>query len=298
MKPEPDKMQTRSAQEQINEALLEPERTLPEEILGEMTVQQRATYDAHRTLETELVSAFAALSEAAPLRVPASIAVEDQFRERLQASIEAQTAQPAPGLADFFRRAKRRDFVARLKEIFLYNPSATYRWAPAVIVLLILPLIPLIKDAQKDRATAHAGDSLPFESLAPSEGSLDQKKSPPDKAGARSTPRKSTAHRPTTALKKEVWSTPGPVQKPAKRSAKKKADTGARRAAELSSPQATARAKVAASAAEEASLQARLKQAKTKAQRVAALEKLAAFYKQNGQKSKLSAVRKQLRSLR
>ncbi len=136
----------------IRAALEDPRADLPPELVEDLSVEERSMYQRHRVLDTNLRAGLKDLTAPMEARAPS----EEAFKARL---LEGIKKQPEPA-GWFWLRLRLKDAGEKLRELFWYEPGPVYRWTPALVILLILPIVPLMLNEQSKQETARADAPL------------------------------------------------------------------------------------------------------------------------------------------
>lgn len=117
------------------EYLLDPTLEVASEERAEFSPDQSRQLKEHQILDQKLQKAF---TELAARKTP-EISAEESFRVSLLERLSRESSSSPTGQSRFFSRLNRRELLNRLRENFFYSSRAPLRWAPALVVLLLLP---------------------------------------------------------------------------------------------------------------------------------------------------------------
>lgn len=273
------------------EALEDPSVRLDEATLALLTPGELRSLNAQRIIDRRLASAFQEVRQV----VGEPRSSSSDFRDNLLRAI--RVGQPKQ--ETYPDRLVWRERWAAFQDWFRFDGEAPYRWAPALIVLLLLPALPILLNVKKEQQTAVTEEVA----MAPTGGLAESKVAEAPKQQARPTPRRAAPSNPaagaqprtegeTNLSAQPFYDMPNDAQKKARSRSMEAKPTE-----EADAGKPAPAMERAAPPAEEASLQAELARAKTTAEKRNILSKLEALYQKAGATEKLSKVRAQLRAL-
>ncbi len=281
------------ARRRLHEALTDPEVTLGPDVLDLATREERRQYDDQRLLDSRLRQAFGELAKPADNAAPEP----DEFRRRLLAGIAAaQAAGPV-----------RTNWGETFRRYFFDGAGTPYRWAPALILLLLLPALPMIlelgRDQQEPQRTAGVAEDGRSREAPADRAKLESSVTPPPSgvARAKSQPSpKAKADRPEADSGPLLGEPPLEKRAEEKRSPDKEGATRQARGASRPSapaPERSMPAREAESPSDEAALESALASAKTTEEKARILKKLEELHRRKGDVAKLKKAQERRRAL-
>ena len=277
----------------------DPGSPLDPAVLAASTPEEQRNYAAHRLLDGRLHQAFGELAA----QVDRQALDSENFRERLTRQLAAAEQPGAKG-----RLALGPGWLSgRFRSWFDFTAAAPYRWAPALVLLILLPALPVLLEVGREKESAPAEDVAvaPAGELASRgvpEGRPTPSRAPrPRRRAARADP-KPRAGLPVSEKEDPMLGLP-PYGR--RESADKRAEAPAP-AAETAKARGAAKqkeslpqdaAKSSAPAEDEGALEAALSKARTKEAKIGILRKLQALHQRKGAGAKQKATESRLRAL-
>ena len=281
------------AKQRVQEAIEDPEVTPDPATLTSMTPQERQDYSMHRLLDSRIRQAFSELADQVDIR---AIGDEEFGRRLSRGLVEARGSDS---------RARNplapAGIAGHLRAWLDFTTAAPYRWAPALVLLVLIPALPTLIQLGRDKQSVSQAQDL---ILAPSDTrSREEVGRPEPVAGAAPTRRKArtrTAEAPKMEAPEPILGGEPPAEGAGtlekRKSAIPSADLSRERSAGAK-PAEPAAAKASPPAEDETALEMALARARTGEAKARILRKLVALHKRNGAEAKRAGAESRLKAL-